>query len=169
MRSVLTVLFLASSAMAAVITGTVRDPAGQLVAGATVRFEAGSETKTGEDGVFHLEAPGTGEHQIIAELDGFVSVYQLVNVAGDLNIGLHFSQLAPSVQSTTVVADVSSGDILNPDPGQRFFIRDEMLDANPGRPGASRRRSISLPEWLGIMANRSPNSFKWEAIWFPTT
>jgi hypothetical protein len=141
MRSVLTVLFLASSAMAAVITGTVRDPAGQLVAGATVRFEAGSETKTGEDGVFHLEAPGTGEHQIIAELDGFVSVYQLVNVAGDLNIGLHFSQLAPSVQSTTVVADVSSGDILNPDPGQRFFIRDEMLDANPGRPGVP----VSIP------------------------
>ena len=47
----------------------------------------------------------------------------------------------PSVQSVTVRANLNDVDVLNPDPAQRFFIRDEMLDANPGRSGAP----VSIP------------------------
>ena len=46
-----------------------------------------------------------------------------------------------SVQSVTVTADVSGGDPLNPDPAGQVFVRDETLDANPGRPGVP----VSIP------------------------
>jgi hypothetical protein len=38
--------------------------------------------------------------------------------------------------TVTVTADVKDADIRQPDPAQRVFVRDEILDANPGRPGA---------------------------------
>ena len=53
-----------------------------------------------------------------------------ITITGDLNIDMRFTRVAAPLQSPTVVAEVSDGDILNPDPGQRFFIRDEMLDGN---------------------------------------
>jgi hypothetical protein len=141
MRLLAYILLLAWSATAAVITGTVRDPDGQLVAGATVRIEGGIEAKTGEDGAYRLVVEGAGEHKLIAEMDGFVAVEKTYKTESDLNLDVRFTQLAPSVQSTTVIADVSGGDILNPDAAQRFFIHDEMLDANPGRPGVP----VSIP------------------------
>ena len=141
MRLFVFILFLFGPATAALITGSVRDPDGQIVVGATVRIEGGMETKTGGDGAYHLNVEGPGEHKLIAEVEGFVPVQKQVSATGDGNVDLQFTKLAPSVQSTTVIADVSAGDILNPDPAQRFFIRDETLDANPGRPGAP----VSIP------------------------
>jgi hypothetical protein len=49
----------------------------------------------------------------------------------------------PAVAGTsiTVTADVKDANILFPDPAQRVFLREETLDANPGRPGAP----ISIP------------------------
>jgi hypothetical protein len=141
MRLFVCILLLACPVVAAVITGAVRDPDGRLVVGATVRIDDGTETKTGEDGAYRLDVEGAGEHRLTAEFDGFVPVQHTITVMGDLNVDLRFTQLAATAQSTTVIADVSAGDILNPDPGQRFFIRDEMLDANPGRPGAP----VSIP------------------------
>jgi len=44
-------------------------------------------------------------------------------------------------ESITVTADVKDANILFPDPAQRVFVRQEILDANPGRPGAP----ISIP------------------------
>jgi len=43
--------------------------------------------------------------------------------------------------TVTVTADVRDADIRQPDPAQRVFVRDEILDANPGRPGAP----VSIP------------------------
>jgi carboxypeptidase family protein len=123
------------------LTGTVTDPQGRPIEGVTVRIDGLAETKTGEDGAYHLEVPGAGEHKLIAQFDGFLPIQQQIAVAGDLKIDLRFTTLAPSTQSTTVVAEISASDILNPDPAQRFFIRDETLDANPGRPGAP----VSIP------------------------
>jgi hypothetical protein len=123
------------------VTGNVRDPQGRPVAGATVRIESGSESKTNEDGSYSLELNGAFVHKLTAELEGFVPVQLQITGAGDLKIDLQFTKLAPSTQTMDIVADVNGGDVLNPDPGQRFFIRDEMLDANPGRPGAP----LSIP------------------------
>jgi hypothetical protein len=43
--------------------------------------------------------------------------------------------------SVTVFADGKSNTIENPDPSQRILVRQELLDANPGRPGAP----VSIP------------------------
>ena len=65
MRLFASILLLTWPAAAAVITGTVSDIDGQLVVGATVRLDGGSETKTGEDG-----AAGSDSASGAGALDG---------------------------------------------------------------------------------------------------
>ncbi len=43
--------------------------------------------------------------------------------------------------SVTVTADVNDLDVLSPDPGEKVFVKQDLLDANPGRPGAP----VSIP------------------------
>jgi hypothetical protein len=49
--------------------------------------------------------------------------------------------IAPRHESITVTASLNEQDIAHPDPGRRVIIRSEMMDANPGRPGAP----VSIP------------------------
>ena len=51
------------------------------------------------------------------------------------------SQLSSQTASVTVTADVNDLDMLSPDPGEKVFARQDLLDANPGRPGAP----VSIP------------------------
>src|SRR5208337_2116366 len=44
-------------------------------------------------------------------------------------------------QAITVTADGTQVDVLSPDPAVRVFASEDLLDANPGRPGAP----ISIP------------------------
>ena len=141
MRTLVYYLFLIYSAWAATITGTVRDPDGRPVGGATVRIDTSGGAKTGEDGEFCLRVDAHGQAVLSAESDGFTPVRQSVNIGGDLNIDLSFTQAVPYRVSITVAADLNDGDILNPDPAARMDIRQEILDANPGRPGAP----VSIP------------------------
>ena len=54
---------------------------------------------------------------------------------------LRFSDIASQHQSVTLTASVSDTGLFLPDPAQRVMIRDETLNANPGRPGLP----ISIP------------------------
>jgi hypothetical protein len=54
---------------------------------------------------------------------------------------IQFSDIAAHSESVTVSADVSDVGLFAPDPAQRIMVRDETLDANPGRPGMP----ISIP------------------------
>jgi len=54
---------------------------------------------------------------------------------------IEFSNIASQNESVTVSADVSDVGVFSPDPAQRIMVRDETLDANPGRPGMP----ISIP------------------------
>jgi hypothetical protein len=54
---------------------------------------------------------------------------------------LQFSQVASQNESVTVAANVSDAGLYSPDPAQRLMVREETLDANPGRPGMP----ISIP------------------------
>ena len=74
---------------------------------------------------------------------GFVPISQPVNVAGSvaLTVNLEFAHLAPQSDAITATADVRDLNIQNPDPAQRVLVRDEILDANPGHPGAP----VSIP------------------------
>jgi hypothetical protein len=50
-------------------------------------------------------------------------------------------QIFAPVETVTVTAHVNGTDVLSPDPAEKVFVREDLLDANPGRPGAP----ISIP------------------------
>ena len=54
---------------------------------------------------------------------------------------LQFSRLASRTDTVTVTADVKDIDVQSPDPAEKVFASEDLLDANPGRPGAP----ISIP------------------------
>ena len=52
-----------------------------------------------------------------------------------------FAHLVSQKQAITVTADVKDFDVQSPDPAEKVFASEDLLDANPGRPGAP----ISIP------------------------
>lgn len=128
------------------ISGKVLDPKGAAVAGAIIKLvnSAGTairQAASDDKGNFQLEGIDPGEYQITAESPGFVTRNFGVSIAfGERqDINLQFRQIVSALQSITVVASAPSS--LTPDPAQSIIIHDQVLDANPGRPGAP----ISIP------------------------
>jgi hypothetical protein len=128
------------------ITGKVTDPQNIVVAGALSKLvnAAGvviAEQRSDAQGKFDFAAVQPGQYQVTAEHPGFVKVIADVSVApGQTSeVTLQFTQVVSVLQSITVVA--SSPSVLAPDPSRMIVIHDQVLDANPGRPGAP----ISIP------------------------
>jgi len=122
--------------------------AGKPVANAKVRVAQDrhsrtQETNTDSDGTFVFPALPASTYNIIGAAPSFVDVSRTVNIAdgGALTVNLQFDRIASRSEAVRVTADVKDLDIQNPDPAQRIFIREEILDANPGRPGAP----VSIP------------------------
>ncbi len=65
----------------------------------------------------------------------------VISAEGSHDAGQAKFALATVKQTVTVTADVKSIDLSHPDPSQRILVREELLDANPGRPGAP----VSIP------------------------
>ncbi|MGB7844116.1 MAG: TonB-dependent receptor [Candidatus Acidiferrum sp.] len=128
------------------VTGTILDPRGAPVTGARVKLvnSAGAvtrEAKSDGRGDFIFDGVAPGEYQLRADEQTFVSVTSVVSVSRgqQKQVTLQFRQLVPVSQSITVVASAPS--LLTPDPARSIVIHDQVLDANPGRPGAP----ISIP------------------------
>ena len=127
------------------ISGKVLDPQAASVREAKISLvnAAGTtvaSTSSNAQGDFSFESVRPGSYQLTAEATGFLAIISNVGVGnGDHTINLQFQQVANAVQSLTVVASAPSS--LTPDPSQNIVIDDEVLDANPGRPGAP----ISIP------------------------
>lgn len=128
------------------VTGTILDPRGTPVTGARVKLvnSAGAvtrEAKSDGQGDFIFDGVAPGEYQLRAEEQTFVSVTSVVSVSRgqQKQVTLQFRQLVSVSQSITVVASAPSS--LTPDPARSIVIHDQVLDANPGRPGAP----ISIP------------------------
>jgi hypothetical protein len=171
------------------ISGKILDPQNVAVAGARLKLinSAGSlvrETTSDTQGKFTLEAIDAGEYQLKAESNNFVSVVADVSLAAgqQKEVDLQFQQLASVLQAITVVA--SSPSLLTPDPAQTVVIHDQVLDANPGRPGRrfpsldfplkprpveSKHHSISRRVLQEIMASRSLSFFKLATFSIQTT
>ena len=64
-----------------------------------------------------------------------------VHANGKSPIEIRFTQLTSRAENITVTADVNESDVLSPDPGEKVFVSQDLLDANPGRPGAP----VSIP------------------------
>src|SRR3984893_3451123 len=135
-------------AAAASLAGSLTDPQGQFVPEATIRLlrradSTRRETKTDAQGRFSFNSLDGGEYRLSAESPGFVVLTRTVAVQADGQQieNLQFSSLASQNESVTVTAAVSDVGVFEPDPAQRVMIRDETLDANPGRPGMP----VSIP------------------------
>src|SRR5262249_27769156 len=74
---------------------------------------------------------------------GFEAVSQIINVVpgGNPEISITVSRIASRQESITVTADIHESNVLSPDPAEKVFVRQDLLDANPGRPGAP----VSVP------------------------
>jgi len=129
------------------LSGQLTDPAGRPVADAKVslapeRDSPPQETRTGADGRFAFVELAAGAYKLVAAAPGFVDAVQAVHITGGaLAADLRFDRLGPLSEAITVTADIKTAGFENPDPAQRTFVREELLDANPGRPGAP----VSIP------------------------
>ena len=135
------------AAAATSLSGNITDPDGSVVVGATVRLlrQADSlrrETQTDSQGQFFFSRVDAGEYRLTAEYPGFAPIMRTIALSdGNLTENIQFSHIASQTESIIVSADVSDVGVFAPDPAQRIMVRDETLDANPGRPGMP----ISIP------------------------
>ena len=130
-----------------VLKGRVVDPQGNDLPKASVRVvdrdRVLGQTTTAADGRFQIELPSAGKFVVKVYVSGFRPVEQPVSVTrnGISEITVKITQLTSLMESVTVTADVNQSDILSPDPAEKVFVRQDLLDANPGRPGAP----VSIP------------------------
>lgn len=145
-------LFALCGALAAAQTGAVRvigtifDPAGHAVPGAHVEFRsAASQPLTGRcgaDGAFTILLPAWGTYTVLIEAAGFAAITRKIALnAASANLSLHFKQITAQSEQVVVSAGIAEVSLTSPDPSEKVLVREELLDANPGRPGAP----ISIP------------------------
>src|SRR6516225_6723525 len=130
------------------LSENVADPQGSVIPGATVRLlrradSSGNETQTDSQGQFYFPNLDPGEYRLTAEFPGFAPVTRTIAISDGhpQTEKISFSGVASQTESVTVSADVSDVGLFAPDPAQRIMVRDETLDANPGRPGMP----VSIP------------------------
>lgn len=130
------------------LRGVVTDPQGQQIADATVRImrradSSQRETRTDPQGRFAFPNLDGGEYRVTAEAPAFAIMTRTfaVQLDGEQTEDLRFAGLASRSETVDVTADVLDSGVFQPDPAQRVMIRDETLDANPGRPGMP----VSIP------------------------
>ena len=142
----LLLVFYSAIAKAEAIRGLVIDPQSAPVSQAHIALLNSdgaqvAETISNGDGGFTLHGIDPGVYLLTVETPSFLTVMANVPVAAghEAEITVQFRQIAPVSQQVTVVASEPSS--LTPDPAQSVIIHDQVLDANPGRPGAP----ISIP------------------------
>jgi hypothetical protein len=123
------------------LSGTVLDPSGRPVAGAQLEFLAPARrltTTTAADGTFTIALPNPHSWTIHVEAPGFAPITHTLQ-SNTTILSLQFERPAPTFENVIVTADAMA--LAAPDPSQKVLVREELLDANPGRPGAP----VSIP------------------------
>src|SRR5450631_1881723 len=128
------------------INGIVFDPGGRTVSGAHVELGSHSGVRiratTGSDGSFAVSLPSWGAYTAHVAAAGFIETsLNLDLIPSTTTFNLKLERVAGASQEVLVSADVSDIAIASPDPSQKVIVREELLDANPGRRGAP----ISIP------------------------
>jgi hypothetical protein len=127
-------------------TGTVLDPAGQPVAGAHVKLDSSFGARltgtTGSNGGFTIALPTWGTYTVRVDAAGFAPVTRNVDLStAAASMTLRLERVAGAAEEVIVTGYVSEVALTSPDPSEKVLVREELLDANPGRPGAP----ISIP------------------------
>ena len=139
--------FLAAAQTSAIeVRGRVFDPDGVPVVSAHVEFDSASgariDATTGADGAFTIALPNWGAFTMRVEAAGFAPITRKLDLnPANTNLQLHFERLTAVIEEVIVSADLGEIALASPDPSQKVMVREELLDANPGRPGAP----ISIP------------------------
>src|ERR1039458_1700919 len=129
------------------ISGRVLDPQGNPIPGAAIQLVQkhsgiSQQSKTDEKGKFEFTVESAGEYLLKADVPGFQPIEKTLDVSsGSKSIDIQLQKLATRNESASVTASLDTISITSPDPGERVLVRQEMLDANPGRPGAP----VSIP------------------------
>jgi len=135
-----------------VLRGRVTDPQGNALCHASVQLLRNNshdktatigQTHSDSDGRFEIKTALADDFDIKVDADGFrpVVVPLHLHASGNPPLNIQVTQLSPRMESVTVTADINGTDVLSPDPGEKVFVRQDLLDANPGRPGAP----VSIP------------------------
>jgi Carboxypeptidase regulatory-like domain len=140
---------LATLAQEISLRGRVTDPQGNALPKVSIQITAPGAGKqiaaatSGPAGQFELKAPAAGQFALKIDAPGFRSITLPVTIraSGNPELEIRISQLSARIENITVTADVEESDVLAPDPAERVFVRQDLLDANPGRPGAP----VSIP------------------------
>jgi hypothetical protein len=128
------------------LTGTVSDPTGRPIAAASIELTdaAGhrqSSTTSDSAGAFRLSIPAPGAYQITVRAQGFQSVSRQLLIAAATSAHIAFTLTPGATESVTVTSNLSEVDLFSPDPVEKVFVQQDLIDANPGRPGAP----VSIP------------------------
>ncbi len=129
------------------LKGRVTDPQGNNLPKASVQLldhdRVLGRATSGVDGLFQMKLSSAGQFVVKVEASGFRPVEQPISVAlsGNSEITVKMAQLSIQTESVSVTADVNDLDVQSPDPAMKVFASEDLLDANPGRPGAP----ISIP------------------------
>ncbi|MEO7658686.1 MAG: DUF2012 domain-containing protein, partial [Pyrinomonadaceae bacterium] len=96
------------------IAGTVKDPNGDLIAGASVtvrnkQTSIGKTTMTGRDGSFSFSSLQTGEYNLRVLANGFAAAEQTVQVSGGSMTGISIT-LSIGENRLTVTAEVGQAE-----------------------------------------------------------
>ena len=149
-----------------VVSGTVYDPTGRPVAHASVELFDGkgsvrARAVTDATGGFQLSEGSPGEYQIQVRAAGFqIASRKLAIGATSGHLQVDFRLAIHTSETVTVSSDVAQVDLFSPDPAERVFVQQDLIDANPGRPGAP----VSIPGYPietasgGIKASLSRSS-----------
>jgi hypothetical protein len=130
------------------ITGRVTDPQGTAVANAHLRLSDANgspiqETSTDSEGRFTFADIAPGHYRVSAEVSSFAPVASDITISSaqsNAEITLQFREVASLRQAVTVTGS-SAPSALTPDPAEHVVVHDQVLDANPGRPGVP----VSIP------------------------
>ncbi len=143
--------FLPAALFSQTIKGRVCDPNGNSLARASVelleRDRLASEAITGPDGLFQLSPVSSGQFVINVKAAGFRPVTRAIALPPSGVTSLEISdieirmELPTRGESVTVTAEAGQSDVFSPDPAEKVFVSADLLDANPGRPGAP----VSIP------------------------
>ena len=130
------------------VAGKVTDPQGEPLAGAALRLSCGAgaaqlTAASGPDGRFVFRELAPGRYTLVASAAGFQAVTRNFPLAEgeSLAVDTKLALLSSRHETVTVTADASDTDLDHPDPAQHVDVHDDILDANPGRPGAP----VSIP------------------------
>ena len=129
------------------VSGRVVDEQGKPVAGATVqlfRAQHGNkcQTNTGGDGQFRISVNPAGDYTLRVDAANLQPLSKAVELmSGGTALEVQLTPLITRKDTVVVTADVNDIDVLSPDPAEKVFVRQDLLDANPGRPGAP----VSIP------------------------